>query len=197
MAKIVLATSNRGKIAELRADLAPRGFELISQVDYGIDPVAETALTFVENALLKGSHASRMSGMPALADDSGLVVPALGGRPGLHSARYAGEQASDLQNCQKLLQEMQNLTGDQRRAYFYTVIIYLRHPDDPAPLICQGSWHGVIAEIAHGEMGFGYDPIFYLPELGHSAAEITREEKNLYSHRGQAVRQLLAQLSHG
>lgn len=190
----VLASGNRKKIEEMSAILAPWQIDLRSQAQWQVPEAAETGLSFVENALLKARQAARYTGQVALADDSGLCVPALRGAPGLYSARYAGEHSADLNNNQKLLQEMKNLSGEARRAFFVCVIVVLRHAEDPLPLIAQGVWHGVIAQSAHGNNGFGYDPLFYLPDRGCTSAELAPEEKNRLSHRAQALRSLIQQL---
>jgi XTP/dITP diphosphohydrolase len=187
--KLVLASSNAGKVAELRALLAPLGFELRSQRVLGAGDVAETAATFVENALIKARHAARTSGLAAIADDSGLVVPALHGEPGVRSARYAGTHGDDAANNRLLLERLARV-GD-RRAFFYCALVLLRAADDPAPLIATGSWWGEIAREPRGENGFGYDPLFRVPGTDATAAELDAETKNALSHRGQATRELL------
>ncbi|MCC5885735.1 MAG: RdgB/HAM1 family non-canonical purine NTP pyrophosphatase [Gammaproteobacteria bacterium] len=191
---IVLATGNRGKQAELEPLLAPLGFSLTTQAELGIDPASEDGLTFIENALAKARHAASCSGRPALADDSGLIVDALGGAPGVHSARYAGPGASDDANNARLLEALAG--SSERRARFYCVLVLLRAAEDPAPLIASGSWEGEILEAPRGSHGFGYDPLFFVPALGKSAAELDREAKARVSHRGQAVRTLLEALGH-
>ncbi|HEX7034590.1 MAG TPA: RdgB/HAM1 family non-canonical purine NTP pyrophosphatase [Pseudomonadales bacterium] len=190
--KIVLASSNPGKLAELGALLAPLGLEIESQSALGIPPAAEERLTFVENALDKARHASRHSGLPALADDSGLVVPALGGAPGIRSARYAGPDADDRANNAKLIAALEGV--DRPAAHYYCALVFLRHPEDPAPVLATARWHGVIVREPLGTGGFGYDPHFYLPELGCTAAELERSEKNRLSHRGRALAALAAEL---
>jgi XTP/dITP diphosphohydrolase len=188
----VLATSNRGKVAELTTLLAGAGLELrvTAQSELGIDSPPETAPTFVENALLKARHAARMTGLPAFADDSGLAVAALGGAPGVRSARFAGEHADDRANIAKLLAELAAPQLD-RSARFHCVLVALERADDPAPLIATGSWAGEIARARKGERGFGYDPVFFVPERKCTAAELTAEEKNQLSHRAAALRQLI------
>lgn len=185
--KVVVASSNPGKLAEFSRLLEPMGLECVAQTSLGIADVEETGLTFVENALLKARNASRASGLPALADDSGLCVQALGGAPGLYSARYAGPQATPAQNIARLLEAMQGHATDQRHAYFHACIVLLRHQDDPQPLIAEGSWHGSILEAPRGTNGFGYDPVFRDPASGLSAAELDPTLKARISHRGQAV----------
>ncbi|EKE75704.1 XTP/dITP diphosphatase [Gallaecimonas xiamenensis] len=194
MSKIVLATGNAGKVRELDAMLAPLKLHVVAQSEYKVSEVAETGTTFVENAIIKARHAARITGLPAIADDSGLVVDALGGAPGIYSARYSGEGATDAKNIDKLLAEMQDLPVDARSARFICCLVYLRHADDPTPIICEGAWEGRIAREAYGEGGFGYDPVFYVPALGKTAAELSKEEKNAVSHRGQALKALIARL---
>ncbi len=194
MKKLVLATSNPGKIKELQ-EMLDGHYSVISQIDMAIEEVSENGLRVGENALIKARNASRRSGLAALADDSGIVVNALNGEPGIYSARYAGEGATDMENVTKLLSEMDNLSGEDRRASFWCAIVLVRYPDDPTPLIIQRSWEGVIALEARGINGFGYDPIFYLPESRCTSAELSSKQKNLISHRGQALRELLKKLS--
>ena len=183
MQTILLASNNRKKIAELSAILASFGIEIKAQRDYGIEDVPETGLTFVENALIKARHAARQSGLPAIADDSGLCVPALGGAPGIYSARYSGE--GDAGNNRKLLAALENV--QDRRAYYVCLIVYLRHADDPLPIIAQGLWHGTIALEARGDGGFGYDPLFVPAGDSRTAAEYSAAEKNSISHRARAL----------
>ena len=187
MKKIVVASGNQGKIREIRAKLETFGVELVSQKKLGVSEVPEDGLSFVENALIKARNASRQTGLPAIADDSGIVVPVLGGQPGIFSARYAGESASDKVNLQKLLDELAKVSGDERSAYFYCAIVYVQYEEDPTPLVSVGKWNGFIAESASGSDGFGYDPIFYLPEKGCTAAALALVEKNRISHRGLAL----------
>jgi len=191
MQKVVLATGNAGKVRELAHLLADFGLDVVAQTELGVDSADETGLTFIENAILKARHAARITGLPAIADDSGLAVDYLGGAPGIYSARYAGEDASDQQNLEKLLVALQDVPAAERGAQFHCVLVYLRHADDPTPLVCHGSWAGEITLSAAGEGGFGYDPIFFVAELGKTAAELTREEKSAVSHRGQALALLL------
>lgn len=183
MQTILLASNNGKKIAELSAILASFGIEIKAQRDYGIEDVPETGLTFVENALIKARHAARQSGLPAIADDSGLCVPALGGAPGIYSARYSGE--GDAGNNRKLLAALENV--QDRRAYYVCLIVYLRHADDPLPIIAQGLWHGTIALEARGDGGFGYDPLFVPAGDSRTAAEYSAAEKNSISHRACAL----------
>jgi len=190
--EVVLASGNRGKLAELEPLLAAFGWRLLAQSELGVETAAEEAVTFVENALGKARHATQATGRPALADDSGLIVPALGGAPGVRSARFAGENADDAANNARLLERLAG-TPD-RRATFCCVLVLARAPDDPMPLVAQGRWHGHILETPRGEGGFGYDPLFLDAALARSAAELGPEEKNRRSHRGQAVRALAAAL---
>ena len=191
--RIVIASGNRGKIAEFARLLEPLGYQLTAQSELGISEAEEPHLTFVENALAKARHASRASGLPALADDSGICVPALGGAPGVLSARFAGEPRSDAANNAQLVNALS--AHADKSAYYYCVLVYVRHADDPQPLIAEGRWDGEILASARGQGGFGYDPHFWLPSLGKTAAELAPDEKNLLSHRGQALRALVARLS--
>lgn len=193
--RIVIATGNRGKLAELLPLLEPLGLEPVAQSEFGVEGVAEDAPTFIENALAKAREASRVSGLPAIADDSGLEVAALHGAPGVHSARYAGGHGDDAANNRKLLAELEARPGASRRANFRCVAVYLRHPEDPAPLVGEGTWHGEIATAPRGRGGFGYDPLFLLPERGLTAAELEPGLKNTLSHRGQALAALVRRLS--
>lgn len=192
MQKVVLATGNAGKVRELAHLLADFGLDVVAQTQLGVESAEETGLTFIENAILKARHAAAETGLPAVADDSGLAVDFLGGAPGIYSARYAGVDASDQQNLDKLLVALKDVPQGQRNAQFHCVLVYMRHAEDPTPLVCHGSWPGEIAFAEAGEGGFGYDPIFFVPELGKTAAELTREEKSAVSHRGQALKLLLA-----
>jgi XTP/dITP diphosphohydrolase len=194
--KIVLASGNAGKLAEIRAMLAGQDLEVCSQADFQTPEVAETGLSFVENALIKARHATRFSGLPALADDSGLEVDALRGAPGVFSARYAGPGASDVDNNLKLLEELASIADPERTARFRCVMVYLRHPEDPSPIIAQGVWEGRILAKTVGAAGFGYDPLFLPSDCERSAAELSGEEKNRLSHRGKALRALIEQF-HG
>ena len=190
MRRLVLATSNPGKLAELRPLLADAGYELVSQGELGVGDAVEDGRTFVENAILKARRASAATGLPALADDSGLVVDALGGAPGLLSARYAGVHGDSAANIAKLLAALHHVPGEARSAHFYCVLVLLRHADDPQPLIAEGSWHGRILGAPRGEGGFGYDPVFLDTARGLSAAELDAGTKNRVSHRGQALARL-------
>lgn len=193
--RIVLASSNRGKLAEFNALLADSGFEVVSQASLGIDDAEETGLTFVENALLKARHAAQISGLPALADDSGLCVDHLGGAPGLQSARYAGTHGDNAANNAKLLRELDGLPTSQRGAFFICVLVLLRRTDDPTPLIVEGRWHGRILDTPSGTQGFGYDPLFLPDGQPVSSAELDPAQKNQLSHRGQALVSLQARLA--
>lgn len=194
MAKIVLATNNSGKVNEFQTLLTHLKWEIIPQSTFNISSIAETGLTFIENALLKARHASQLSGLPALADDSGLVIDALDGAPGIYSARYAGEDAVFAANIHKVLTEMQGIPDVARTARFCCVLAYLKHPTDPLPIIAQGVWEGKILSEPRGEKGFGYDPIFWVPTHNCSAAELSFELKNSLSHRHLALEQLLKNL---
>jgi XTP/dITP diphosphohydrolase len=191
MQKVVLATGNPGKVREMADLLAAFGLDIVAQTELGVESAEETGLTFIENAILKARHAAAITGLPAIADDSGLAVDALGGAPGIYSARYAGEEASDRQNLLKLLAALENVPDDKRQAQFHCVLVYLRHAEDPTPLVFHGSWQGEITRSAVGEGGFGYDPIFFVPELGKTAGEMTKAEKHAVSHRGKAMTLLL------
>ncbi|WP_227731740.1 XTP/dITP diphosphatase [Yersinia proxima] len=191
MQKVVLATGNPGKVRELATLLADFGLDVVAQTELGVESAEETGLTFIENAILKARHAAQTTGLPAIADDSGLAVDALGGAPGIYSARYAGVDASDQQNLEKLLVALKDIPDEQRGAQFHCVLVYMRHAEDPTPLVFHGQWPGVIAHQPSGTAGFGYDPIFYVPELGKTAAELTREAKHAVSHRGQALKLML------
>jgi len=191
MQKVVLATGNPGKVRELAHLLADFGLDVVAQTELGVESAEETGLTFIENAILKARHAAAVTGLPAIADDSGLAVDVLGGAPGIYSARYAGVDASDQQNLDKLLVALKDVPQNQRSAQFHCVLVYLRHAEDPTPIVCHGSWDGDILFAEAGKGGFGYDPIFHVPALGKSAAELTREEKSAVSHRGQALKLLL------
>ena len=190
---LVLASNNSGKLAEFAQLLAPLGFHLKSQGDLNIPEAEEPFGTFVENALAKARHASQLSGLAALADDSGICVPALGGAPGVQSARYAGEPRSDAANNAKLVREIAQY--NDKSAYYYCVLVMVRHAADPQPIIANGVWHGSLIEQPRGQGGFGYDPHFFLPRLGKTAAELSAEEKNSVSHRGQALRALINKLA--
>lgn len=189
--KIVLASGNKGKLKEFNQVLGELGVSVVPQSDYQVPDADETGLSFVENAILKARHACQLTGLPALADDSGLEVDALQGAPGIYSARFAGSGASDADNNRKLLLQLEGKTGNERGARFRCVLVYMRHAEDPTPLICQGTWDGLILDAARGDNGFGYDPLFLVPDLDKASAELTPEQKNSRSHRGQAVKQLI------
>lgn len=188
--KIVLASGNAGKLREFNAMMADLGIEFVRQSELGVQDAEETGLTFVENALLKARNAAQHTGMPAMADDSGIVVDALGGAPGLYSARYAGEHGDDAANNTKLLEALKDTPEAQRNARFYCCIVYLRHVHDQLPIIAEASWEGRVLSAPSGANGFGYDPLFYVPTHGCSSAELPPEEKNRISHRAQALRKL-------
>ena len=192
MQKLVIATGNAHKLHEIRVLFEPLGIEAVPQSDFNVPEAAEPHSTFIENALAKARHAARLTGLPALADDSGICVEALGGAPGVISAIYAGEPRSDARNNQKLLEAMCDVAD--RRAHYHCALVLLRHADDPQPIIAQGQWHGVILEAARGEGGFGYDPLFLDIELQQTVAEISTADKNRVSHRGKALRALAEKL---
>ncbi len=192
MKKLVIASNNQGKLREFQRMLAPLGIEVLTQAQLGIAEAEEPHCTFVENALAKARHVSAASGLPALADDSGICVDALGGAPGVLSARYAGEPKSDRRNNDKLLEIMQGVTD--RCAHYYCVLVLVRHADDPQPVIAEGEWRGEIAHEERGDGGFGYDPMFWLPELGKMSAELSHDEKARISHRAKALKSLLEKL---
>lgn len=193
MQKLVLASNNPGKLREFQYLLRPLGIEVLTQAQLDINEAEEPHVTFVENALAKARHVSRLSGLPALADDSGICVTALNGAPGVLSARYAGNNPrSDERNNEKLLQDMQGVTD--RRAHYYCVLVLLHIAEDPQPLIAEGEWHGEIALQTSGDGGFGYDPLFWLPEFGKTSAQLEREQKHAISHRGKALKVLLDKL---
>lgn len=192
MSQLVIASGNAGKLREIARILAPLDIEAVPQSQFGVPDCPEPHLTFVENCLAKARHASAHTGLPALADDSGICVEALGGAPGVQSARYAGEPKSDARNNAKLLAE---LAGQRnRRAHYTCVMVYVRHPDDPEPIIAEGRWHGEIIDTPRGQNGFGYDPYFLVPEFGKTGAELDEDTKNAISHRGQALRELVGKL---
>jgi XTP/dITP diphosphohydrolase len=192
MQKLVIASSNPGKLREFQRMLAPLGIEVLTQSQLGISEAEEPHYTFVENALAKARHVSAASGLPALADDSGICVEALHGAPGVLSARFAGEPKSDVRNNEKLLQSMRDISD--RRAHYYCVLVLVRQADDPQPLIAEGEWHGEIGFDERGSGGFGYDPLFWLPHEGKMAAELSHDEKAQVSHRAQALKILLQRL---
>lgn len=195
MKQIVLASGNIGKVREINQLLSQSGFKVIPQSDFGVPEADETGLTFVENAILKARNAAMHTGLPAIADDSGLEVDALKGAPGIYSARYAGAGASDAQNLGKLLADMRDVPDEQRTARFQCLMVCMKHTEDPTPLICQGTWEGSILHEARGAQGFGYDPVFHVPEKGCSSAELDPQTKNSLSHRARAMKCLVEQLS--
>jgi XTP/dITP diphosphohydrolase len=190
MTDIVLASSNKGKVREFNQLLATLDITVRPQGDFNVEDAEETGLTFVENAILKARNAAQHTGLPAIADDSGLEVDALNGAPGIYSARYAGTGASDQANLEKLLTELRDIPETDRTARFQCVLVYMRHANDPTPLICQGTWEGRILTAPRGDNGFGYDPVFFVPTHDCSSAELPADVKNSLSHRGQALRQL-------
>ena len=192
MQRLVIASNNSGKLREIRHLLEPLGIEVLPQSAFDFPEAEEPYCTFVENALAKARHASKNAGLPALADDSGICVNILGGKPGILSARYAGEPKSDERNNQKLVEALRNQSD--RRAYYYCVMVLLRHPEDPQPIIADGSWHGEILLNPRGSRGFGYDPYFFLADLGKTAAELPMEQKNRISHRGKVLAQLVERI---
>lgn len=194
MSKLVLATGNQGKVKEMASLLADFGFDVVAQSDYNVSSVAETGTTFIENAIIKARHAAKETGQPAIADDSGLEVDFLKGAPGIYSARFAGEDASDQDNINLLLQQMEGVPAEQRTARFHCVLVMMRHENDPTPLVCHGSWEGSILTECHGENGFGYDPIFWVEEDQCSSAELAPARKKQLSHRGKALAQLFTAL---
>ncbi len=185
---LLIASHNQGKLNEFKKILS--GFNLTDAKAHGISSPIESGLTFVENALIKARHSAASAGLPTIADDSGLVVPALAGEPGIHSARYAGENATTEENIDKLLQRLARLGDNQRQAYFVCTLVYLQHANDPNPIICQGCWHGSVSKTVTGDSGFGYDPVFWVPTHDCSAAELPDTIKNSISHRGQALAKL-------
>ena len=194
MQKIVLASNNKGKVREFGEMLSSLDIQVLPQAEFDIDDAEETGLTFVENAIIKARHASEIAGLPAIADDSGLEVDALHGAPGIYSARYSGEGATDEKNLLKLLGALIDVPEEERTARFQCLLVYMRHAADPTPLICQGTWEGRIAFEPQGENGFGYDPIFYVPGYNCTSAQLQPEQKHKLSHRGMALAQLVAKL---
>lgn len=194
--RVCLASNNAGKVREINQLLGESGITVVPQSEFDCPEAEETGLTFVENAIIKARNAALHSGLPAIADDSGIEVDALKGAPGIYSARYAGRGASDEANLRKLLGDLQGIPEAERTARFQCLMVYMRHAEDPTPLICQGTWEGRILAEPRGDNGFGYDPVFLVPELEHSAAELEADTKNRLSHRGQALRQLAARLGH-
>lgn len=194
MHKLVLASGNPGKLREFKALLEPLDYEVHTQSEFNVPDVEETGTTFVENAIIKARNAATQTGLAALADDSGIEVDALNGAPGVYSARFSAPDASDAKNNALLVEKLKQVSGAERTARYRAVIVYMRHADDPAPIICEGSWEGIIQLQPAGEGGFGYDPYFYLPDQGCTSAQLSPEMKNQLSHRGQALRKLLQRL---
>lgn len=194
MQKIVIASGNAGKLREFQQLLSSCGFEVLPQSEFKVSNAEETGTTFVENAIIKARHACRETGLPAIADDSGIEVDALNGRPGVYSARYSGPGANDASNNQKLLAELICVPAEKRTARYHAVLAFMRHADDPTPILCHGTWEGVILTEARGANGFGYDPLFWVPSHNCASAELDKAEKNRISHRGKAMQQLLLQI---
>lgn len=190
--RLILASNNKGKLKEFNELLSTVGFDVRAQGEYDVPEADEPFHTFVENALQKARHAARLTGLPALADDSGVCVNALGGAPGVYSARFAGEPKSDARNNEKMIAELAK--HEDKSAYYYCVLVFVRHADDPQPIIADGRWNGVMIDTPRGDGGFGYDPYFFIPSLGKCAAELSSDEKNALSHRGQALRALVEKL---
>lgn len=192
--QLVLATSNQGKLEEIKALLSGINLEILPQSEFAVPDAEETGLSFVENAIIKARHAAECTGLSAIADDSGIVVNALGGRPGIYSARFAGKNATDKENLQKLIEEIKPLAEHERVASFVCIMVYLAHQDDPIPVITQGIWDGILVTEPRGKNGFGYDPVFFLESHNCTSAELPPEIKNQLSHRGKAIRKLLKKL---
>lgn len=195
MSTVVLATGNQGKVKELSSLLAEHAIEIVPQSNFNVPEVPETGTTFVENAIIKARHAAKLTGLPAIADDSGLEVDALNGEPGVYSARYAGENANDDDNMNKLLNALKDTPAAEKSARFHCVLVYMQHADDPTPIICHGVWEGSIITEKLGEQGFGYDPIFWQEDLQLSSAQLPRDIKNKLSHRGKALAILVKELA--
>ena len=189
--KWVLATGNQGKVKEMSELLNSFSIEVLPQSQFNVPDVPETGTTFVENAIIKARHAAKLTGLPAIADDSGLEVDFLNGQPGIYSSRFAGEGASDQDNIDKLLNKLEGINPEQRKARFQCVLVYMRHELDPTPIICQGTWEGSITETKHGEQGFGYDPLFWVDSEQSTSAQLTKKRKGELSHRGKALKQLV------
>lgn len=195
MYTVVLATGNKGKVKELSSLLAAHAINIVPQSDFNVPDVPETGTTFVENAIIKARHAAKLTGLPAIADDSGLEVDALNGKPGVYSARYAGEHATDNDNTNKLLAALEHVEDDKRTARFHCVLVYMKHENDPTPLICHGVWEGNICREKIGEQGFGYDPVFWQEDCQMTSAQLPRDIKNQLSHRGKALQLLVEMLA--
>lgn len=194
MSQIVLATGNQGKVKELAAMLTPLSLDVVAQSEFNVPDVPETGTTFIENAIIKARHAAKLTGKPAIADDSGLEVMVLNGAPGIYSARYSGDNANDQTNIDKLLETLKGIPQEQRQARFVCVLVYMQHEHDPTPIICQGFWNGEITQHQEGRAGFGYDPVFYVPSEQCTSAQLDKAVKNKLSHRGQALKSLIPQL---
>lgn len=193
---IVLASNNEGKVREINAMLSGHDLQVIPQSEFSVPEIEETGLTFLENAVLKARHATQQTGLPAIADDSGIEIPALHGQPGIYSARYAGVGASDEANLNKLINEIKKLPDNKRLARFVCLMVFLRHVEDPVPIIAEGIWEGIAVTVPKGQNGFGYDPMFYVPTHNCTSAELSPEIKNRISHRGQALQKLIAKLNY-
>ncbi|MFV2060694.1 MAG: XTP/dITP diphosphatase [Gammaproteobacteria bacterium] len=191
MKKVVLASNNQGKVREIAQMVTNLKLEVVPQSDFNVIDVEETGLTFVENAILKARHAAMVTGLPTIADDSGIEVDFLKGAPGIYSARYSGEDASDKENLNKMLLALENVSKEQRTARFQCLMVFMQHADDPTPFIAQGTWEGVITEEPMGDNGFGYDPVFFVPDHNCTAAQLSSDIKNSISHRGQALKRLI------
>lgn len=192
--KWVLATGNQGKVKEMSELLNSFSIEVLPQSLFSVPDVPETGTTFVENAIIKARHAAKLTGLPAIADDSGLEVDFINGQPGIYSSRFAGENATDQENIDKLLNKLEGINPEQRKARFQCVLVYMRHELDPTPIICQGTWEGSITEMQQGESGFGYDPVFWVDSEQCCSAQLTKQRKGELSHRGKALTQLVALL---
>lgn len=193
--KVTLASSNKGKLAEFQQLLSGLNFDVVPQSEFQVPDAIENGLSFVENAIIKARHASKLTGLPAIADDSGLEVDFLHGAPGIYSSRFSGENATDEKNNQRLLSLLQEVEENERTARFQCLLVYMRHPEDPTPIICQGTWEGIITLNPEGYNGFGYDPLFFIPEFNCTSAQLEKTKKNKVSHRGKAMAQLLKRLS--
>lgn len=193
--KVTLASSNKGKLAEFQQLLSVLNFDVVPQSEFQVPDAIENGLSFVENAIIKARHASKLTGLPAIADDSGLEVDFLNGAPGIYSSRFSGENATDEKNNQRLLSLLQEAEENERTARFQCLLVYMRHPEDPTPIICQGTWEGLITLNPEGDNGFGYDPLFFIPEFNCTSAQLEKTQKNKVSHRGKAMAQLLKRLS--
>jgi len=193
--KVTLASSNKGKLAEFQQLLSGLNFDVVPQSEFQVPDAIENGLSFVENAIIKARHASKLTGLPAIADDSGLEVDFLHGAPGIYSSRFSGENATDEKNNQRLLSLLQEAEENERTARFQCLLVYMRHPEDPTPIICQGTWEGLITLNPEGDNGFGYDPLFFIPEFNCTSAQLEKTQKNKVSHRGKAMDQLLQRLS--